>query len=101
MFTKIFQQLLDSTVNELKEHVRLMWFYLLLLAEPPDGIIDMTATAIARRTNMPVSEVEDAIAQLCTPDPMSRSQEEEGRRLVPIRDGYGWPDQRRRKEHGS
>jgi hypothetical protein len=90
MYAKVFQTLLDSTVNELDIAVRYVWVCLLLLAEPPDGFIDMTPAAIARRINVPEPTVLMAIDQLSQPDGMSRSPEEDGRRLVKIRESYGW-----------
>jgi hypothetical protein len=90
LYVKIFASLLDSTISELDVTVRWVWVCLLALAEPPDGFIDMTPAAIARRANLSVDDVERAIEALSQPDPMSRTPDEEGRRLVKIRDTYGW-----------
>ena len=64
---------------------------LLILADS-DGVVDMTAEAIARRTNGPLKEIKEAIELLCQPDPRSRSKEHEGRRLIPLdsRRDWGW-----------
>ena len=89
MFGKIFQQVFESTVNELDLHVRFVWFCFLVICDR-DGIVDATPESIARRINLPVVQVNDAIGELCKPDERSRSSEEDGRRLIPIRSTYGW-----------
>jgi hypothetical protein len=41
--------------------------------------------------NMPLDECRDALARLASPDPLSRTPDEDGRRIVPLREGgYGW-----------
>ena len=89
MYGKIFAQIFESTVNELALHVRFVWIALLVICDQ-DGIVDATPDSIARRINLPVEQVREAIAELCKPDLLSRSPVEEGRRLLAIRDSYGW-----------
>ncbi len=50
----------------------------------------MTVEAVARRTNVPLEVVSAGIAALLQPDPASRSQEEDGRRIVPLDDHRNW-----------
>jgi hypothetical protein len=54
------------------------------------GVIDMTPPAISRRTNIPLDIIEAGIEYLEKPDPYSRSQKEEGRRIVLIDDSRKW-----------
>jgi hypothetical protein len=57
-----------------------------------DGIIDMTPEAIAGRTGWPLEFIKKGLAELEAPDPRSRSDDAEGRRIVlndPAR-GWGW-----------
>lgn len=89
MYGKIFEQIFESTVIELPLHARFVWVALLVICDR-DGIVDATPESIARRINIPIDQVNDAIVALCQPDGRSRSPEEEGRRLVPIRSSYGW-----------
>lgn len=90
MFAKIFSQILDSSIAENHKH-RHIFMDLLVLADS-DGVVDMTHEAIARRTNVPLDDVRDAIASLCAPDDRSNSPKEDGRRLLPIdeRKAWGW-----------
>jgi hypothetical protein len=55
------------------------------------GEIDLSFEAIAGMTGWPMELLRHGIAQLCEPDPYSRSEAEDGRRLVPLDDrGWGW-----------
>lgn len=89
MFAKVFGQIFDSSIAD-DYNCRRMFMDLLVLADP-DGNVDMTHEAISRRTNVPLEEVQKYIDELCQPDPLSRSQLEEGKRLVPLDTrGWGW-----------
>lgn len=82
MFAKIFSQIFDSSIaeNYLTRHV----FMDLLVLADSDGVVDMTAEAIARRTNAPLDVVRSALDALCAPDAASRTPNDEGRRLLPV-----------------
>lgn len=90
MYAKLFQQIFDSSLAE-DYQTRHMFMDLLVLAEP-DGRVDMTHEAIARRTNIPVAQVKAQIRKLCKPDPSSRSKGEDGARLVrlDVNRAWGW-----------
>jgi len=88
VFAKVFGQIFDSSIAE-DYNCRRMFMDLLVLADPT-GAVDMTHEAIARRTNVPINEVQKYIAQLCQPDPSSRSRLEEGKRLVPLDKNRDW-----------
>jgi len=88
MFAKVFGQIFDSSIAE-DYNCRRMFIDLLVLADPT-GAVDMTEDAIARRTNVPVEEVRRYINELCQPDAKSRSQLEEGKRLVPLDASRDW-----------
>ena len=90
MFGKVFAQIFDSSIAS--DHiVRHVFMDLIVLADK-DGVVDMTADAISRRTNVPLEVVNHAIETLCSPDPQSRSDTEDGKRIVLIdsRRGWGW-----------
>lgn len=90
MYAKIFAQILDSSIAE-DYQCRHLFMDLLVLADER-GVVDMTMDAISRRTNVPIEIVTKSIEKLIKPDPNSRNQEEEGRRLVPLADNrlWGW-----------
>jgi len=88
MFVKIFAQIFDSSISE-DYLTRLVFMDLLVLADAK-GTVDMTVGAISRRTNVPLDIVSRAIRQLSEPDPTSRSETHEGRRLVPLDSHRDW-----------
>lgn len=90
MFAKIFNQIFDSSIAE-DFTVRHVFMDLLVLADS-EGVIDMTAEAISRRTNVPLETVALALEELAKPDPHSRSKQDQGRRIR-LLDGHrkwGW-----------
>ncbi len=89
MFTKVFQSIHDSSIMEEELMTRLV-FYDLLAEADENGHIDMTLPALARRCNLPTDAVENAIHALSSPDPMSKSKTEDGRRIVPIENERPW-----------
>jgi hypothetical protein len=88
MYTKIFRQILESTLVE--DYVTRHIFIDLLILADQDGCIDMTPQVISRTLNVPIDVVQGAIDKLSEPDPHSRSHAEEGRRLVMIDPDRTW-----------
>lgn len=62
---------------------------LLTLADP-NGVVDMTHEAIARRTNRPVELIKATIQALEAPDPRSRTPDFEGARIKRLDDHRDW-----------
>lgn len=62
----------------------------LIVLSTPDGVIDMTPEAIARRTTIPLHIIEAGLAFLALPDPYTRTPGEDGRRIVPLDDHRPW-----------
>lgn len=88
MFAKIFKQIFDSSIAENYRH-RHVFMDLLVLADA-EGVLDMTVEAIARRTNVPLEQVREAISALSSPDPQSRTGTDDGRRLLALDPGRAW-----------
>jgi len=88
VYAKLFEQIFDSSIAE-NYKTRHIFEDLFVLADR-EGILDMTLESIARRTNVPQALIENAIDELCKPDPKSRSKEHEGRRLIPLDPERGW-----------
>lgn len=90
MYGRIFESIFDSSIMEEGVHVRYLWHCILVLSNK-EGVVDLTRQALARRVNLPLTQVNEALEALLAPDPSSRSPLEEGRRLVPIREtDWGW-----------
>ena len=90
MYAKIFAQIFDSSLAE--DYVTRHIFMDLIVLADPEGQLDMTYEAIARRTNVPLEIVQESIHKLCKPDVNSRVKRERGKRLVPLdaERSWGW-----------
>lgn len=88
MYSKVFQQIFDSSISE--DHVVRHVFMDLLVLADRHGCVDMTLKAISRRTNVPLDMVTRCIDVLTQPDPTSRTDTEEGRRLVLLDEHRDW-----------
>lgn len=85
-------KLLDSGICSADLPTRWLWVAMLLLASErgAKGSVDMTAEALARRANLPLDETARALDALMAPDPLSRSLEAEGRRIVLLDPARSW-----------
>jgi len=80
MFAKIFASIFDSSIAE-DWQTRVVFQDMLVLADK-DGIVDMTPSSIARRTNILLEMVQAAIPKLERPDTSSRTPDHDGRRIT-------------------
>ena len=90
MYSKIFSQILDSSIAD-DPDLRHFFMDMLVLSNC-HGEVNMTPTAIAARTRLPVEKVAGWLEKLSAPDRSSQSPAEEGRRIVLLdkhRD-WGW-----------
>lgn len=88
MYAKVFTQILDSSIAE-NYQVRHVFEDLLKLCDM-NGVVDMTHESIARRLNVPLDMVVKCITELEKPDPSSRTQDHEGKRLARIDEHRDW-----------
>lgn len=89
MYGKLFKQEFDSSIITEAPMTRLLFHYLIMLADS-DGVVDMIPHAIANRCNLPIDAVISGIECLMAPDPMSRTPAHEGRRLLQVGEKWGW-----------
>ena len=87
LYARIFVKILDSSIAE-NWQARHVFEDMLKLAD--DGILDVTRQAIARRTNVPLEIINEAITVLESPDPASRDPEDDGRRIVRLDETRDW-----------
>ncbi len=90
MYAKIFAQIYDGTLCTHGPWEALVTFQQLLILADQEGHVDMTASAITRRTTIPVEIIEKGITALMLPDPESRTPVEEGKRIVLLSEGRPW-----------
>jgi len=90
MYAKIYESMYDGSLR--KDWKALVVFQQLLVLCDEEGYVDKTAEAISARTTIPLEFIEHGLLELGKPDPESRSNQEEGRRIIlinPVRK-WGW-----------
>ncbi|TMN18485.1 hypothetical protein [Pseudoxanthomonas sp. X-1] len=86
-YTKLFRSIAASTI--VSEPLATRWLWVTLLSQADKGgNVYGSIPGLARLANISLQEVEQALQCLMSPDPYSRTPDNEGRRLAPI-DG-GW-----------
>jgi hypothetical protein len=90
MYTKIFAQIYDGTLCTRGPWEALVTFQQMLILADQQGVVDLTPSAIARRTTIPLEIIEMGISALLLPDPESRTPTEEGKRIVPLSASRSW-----------
>jgi hypothetical protein len=90
MYAKIFAQIYDGTLCTQGPWQALVTFQQLLVLADQHGVVDMTPSAIARRTTIPLEIIDQGISALLLPDPESRTPTEGGRRIVPLSADRAW-----------
>lgn len=87
MYVKLFADILQSTVWTEDSDVRIVWITLLLLADA-DGHVHATAPGIAATAHVALPKTREALERFEAPDPDSRTEEHEGRRIERVPGGY-------------
>lgn len=90
MFGKIFESMYDGTLASNGPWQALVTFQQMIVLADQDGVVDMTASAIARRTSIPLEIIQLGVNRLMEPDPESRTPDEDGRRITLLEDHRAW-----------
>lgn len=90
MFAKVFSSIYDGSLATRGPWEALVTFTQLLVLADKFGQVDMTPDVIARRTTIPLEIINKGLHALQQPDPESRRQEAEGRRIVLLDPSRGW-----------
>lgn len=95
MYTRVFESILDSSINvqRIPPSARWLWITMLLIADKNrTGVVDMPVERLAARAGLSVEQTREGLAILSAPDAESTTPDEDGRRIVPIRDdsSRGW-----------
>lgn len=86
-YTKLFSSITESTVWGESYATRIVWVTMLAMADA-SGNVYGAIPGLARRANVTLQEVETALQSFTSPDPYSRTKDDDGRRIEEI-DG-GW-----------
>jgi hypothetical protein len=87
-YTPVFQSIFDGTLHGRWPQTG-VWLALLAMADKHGGI-DRTPQAIASDIGISADELMMCITEFCQPDLMSRTPDEEGRRLVLLEPSRAW-----------
>ena len=86
-YTKLFTEIIMSTVWREPNHVRLLWITMLALKDRWH-IVNASIPGLADSARITLEECESAIHVLSSPDPYSRTKDFEGRRIVSCEGGW-------------
>ena len=87
-YTKLFGSIITSTIWQEDSETKVVWITLLALVEDCTGFVSATIPGLANIAGVPIDKTRSAMAKFQEPDPDSRSQEYEGKRIAKA-DG-GW-----------
>ncbi len=88
-YGKVFDSIFGSSIMESDVETRYIWMCMIIAADK-EGFVDETIPALARRFNVSESCMHDAINCFMSPDASSRTPDQNGRRIEPIRESFGW-----------
>lgn len=86
-FVKLWASILDSSVWREPPAHRLVWITMLAMKDK-HGFVGASIDGLARRANVSEEDAASAVASFLAPDPRSRNQENEGRRIKAVPRGW-------------
>lgn len=86
-YTKLFNSIVTSTIWTEDDKTRIVWITMLALSDQ-NGEVHASIPGLSRLSAVPIADVERALEKFVSPDPYSRTPDNEGRRIAKI-DG-GW-----------
>lgn len=84
MYGKIFSSMYEGSMIGAGATVFALMGYVVSKQTPPDFNVELNAKLLSAILGEPEEEVVKAIEYLCSPDPISRSEKAEGRRLLKV-----------------
>lgn len=88
MYGKVFAQMFTGTLHGRLEATAT--FMALIALADGEGTVDMTLATLTALTGWPREFLEQGLRELEQPDPESRTPDEDGRRIVRLRDNTEW-----------
>lgn len=86
-FTKLYRSIISSSIWNEDNETRILWVTMLAMCDP-DGVVRASAGGLAHQARMTRDECEKSLGILSAPDPDSRTQDNEGRRIEACSGGY-------------
>lgn len=88
MYGKLFESMYDGTLAE--DWRALITFQQMIILSDADGHVDLTPSALSRRTGIPIEHIKAGIEILEAPDKYSRTEGSDGRRIELIDEHRPW-----------
>jgi len=88
MYGKIFRSMYEGSLCGQWE--ALVTFQQMIVLCDCEGFVDMSIDAMHRTTTIPIKILEKGVSMLEKPDPSSRNPNEDGCRIIKIRESFGW-----------
>lgn len=86
-YTKLFSSIVASTIWQESKETKILWITMLAVKNQW-GIVEASVPGLAKFAGLTLQETEKALAELQSPDPYSRTKDNDGRRIYEC-DG-GW-----------
>lgn len=83
----LWSDITTSSIWETPEHVRIVWITLLAMKDEV-GFVSASMSGLRRAANLPLERVVEAVGVLESPDPDSRTSDNEGRRIRKVEGGW-------------
>lgn len=86
-YTKLFSEIIGSTIWREPDHVRLVWITMLACRDS-HHTVQVSIPGLADFARVSLEKCEDALERLSSPDPYSRTTDHEGRRIEKCEGGW-------------
>lgn len=86
-YTKLFSSIVTSTIWSEDDKTRIVWITMLAIADK-NGEVQASIPGLARVAGVSVDDAQAAITKFLSPDPYSRTPDDQGRRIEPIPGGW-------------
>jgi len=99
-YTKLFNSIVTSTIWSEDDKTRIVWITMLAIADK-NGEVQGSVPGLARIAGVPVEDCRIAIGKFLSPDPDSRTKDDEGRRIEEIDGGWSLLNHQKYREMAS
>ena len=99
-YTKLFTSIVTSTIWNEDDKTRIVWITMLALADK-NGEVQGSVPGLARVAGVSVDDCRASVAKFLSPDPDSRTKDDEGRRIEEIEGGWHLLNHRKYREMAS
>lgn len=86
-YTKLFSDIITSSVWSEDNNTRIIWITLLALSDP-EGYVRASLPGLSNAARIEMDPCIKAIEHLKAPDPYSRTKDNEGRRIIDVAGGW-------------